>query len=125
MTTGTSSIGQSIADPATAVGFADSSLHPGGAITMSFADGVVHVMLDHSGDWTITAGVSVFSNRLSRLKQMLEKHGFFQAAEESGMVYLIWTSTLLGDSDGSNVVEETLLGILESFQSYESPSYIS
>ena len=92
---------------------------------MSFADGVVHVMLDHSGDWTITAGVSVFSDRMSSLKEMLEKQGFFQAAEESGMVYLIWTSAMLEASNGFDLVEETLLKILESFQSYESPSYIS
>ena len=92
---------------------------------MSFADGVVHVMLDQSGDWTITAGVSVYSDRLLKLRGMLEKQGFFQAAEEAGMVYLIWTSALLEESNGYSHVEETLLNILESFQSYASPSYIS
>ncbi|HYY90732.1 MAG TPA: hypothetical protein VE955_01950 [Candidatus Dormibacteraeota bacterium] len=123
MTARASRLGQIIGPAST--GLVDPSLQPGGAITLSFADSVVHVMLDQSGDWTITAGISVFSDRLSKLKEMLEKQGFFQAAEESGVVYHIWTSALVEDSNLYSAVEEKLLRLLEFFQSYSPSNYIS
>src|SRR5213083_2299239 len=81
---------QGLLDPVSIAGLVDSSLRPSGAISLAFSDGVVHVMLDEAGDWTITAGLSVLSDRLLSLTRSLEELGFFQAAEQGGMVYHLW-----------------------------------
>ena len=81
-------------------------------------------MLDQAGDWTITAGLSVLSDRLVPLTRALEDIGFFQATEQAGMVYHLWTSALDQDSDNRNLAEETLLKVLKSFQSHSAPTYI-
>jgi hypothetical protein len=124
MTARASRLAPSIADPLSIAGMIDSSLRPGGAISLAFSDGVIHVMLDQTGDWTITAGLSVVSDRLVLLTKSLKDLGFFQATEEAGMVYHLWTSAL-HDEDSRNTAEETLLKVLKTFQSHYSPSYIS
>lgn len=91
---------------------------------MAFSDGIVHVTLDQTGDWTITAGLSVASGRLLRLTKTLEELGFFQAAEQAGMIYHLWTTALGDESDNRVLAEKTLLKVLESFQSRDVPSYI-
>src|SRR5438876_9125274 len=97
---------QENADPSSIAGLVDSSLRPSGAISLAFSDGVVHVMLDQTGDWTITAGVSVLSDRLLPLTRSLEDLGFFQAAEQAGVVYHLWTSALHEHQDNRNIAEE-------------------
>ena len=92
---------------------------------MAFSDGVVHVTLDRSGDWTITAGLSLVSNRLTRLSRVLENLGFFHATEHSGMIYHLWTTALGDENDNRVIAEETLLKVLKSFQSREVPTYIN
>jgi hypothetical protein len=124
MTARASRLAPGIADPLSIAGMIDSSLRPGGAISLAFSDGIVHVMLDQTGDWTITAGLSVLSDRLVPVTRALEELGFFQATEQAGMVYHLWTSAL-HDNDSRNTAEETLLRVLKTFQSYYSPSYIS
>jgi hypothetical protein len=114
-----------LSDPLSVTGLVDSYLRPGGTISLTFADGVVHVMLDQMGDWTITAGLSLLSDRLVPLTKALEGLGFFHATEESGMVYHLWTSALDENHDNRNTAEETLLRVLKSFQSHSSPGYIS
>jgi hypothetical protein len=123
MTARASRLAASISDPLSVAGMIDSSLRPGGAISLAFSDGIVHVMLDQTGDWTITAGLSVVSDRLVQLTKALETLGFFQATEEAGMVYHLWTSAL-NDDDDRHTAEETLLKVLKSFQLHYSPSYI-
>jgi hypothetical protein len=113
-----------LSDPLSITGLVDSALRSGGAISLSFADGVVQVMLDQMGDWTITAALSLLSDRLVPLTKAIEGLGFFQATEESGMVYHLWTSALDENHD-RNTAEETLLQVLQSFQSHYSPGYIS
>src|SRR5436305_1299094 len=88
-------------DPLSMAGLVDSSLKPGRSIALTFSDGIIHVMLDQTGDWTITAGLSVLSDRLLSLTRSLEELGFFQAAEQGGMVYHLWTSALTEQSAGS------------------------
>ena len=100
------------------------SLQPGGSVSMAFSDGIVHVTLDQIGDWTITAGLSVSSDRLLQLTKTLEDLGFFQATEQSGMIYHLWTTALGEEDDNRVLAEETLLKVLKSFQSREVPSYI-
>ena len=50
MTERVSRLVQGIVDPVSIAGMVDSSLRPGGAISLAFSDGVVHVMLDKTGD---------------------------------------------------------------------------
>ncbi len=111
-------------DPLSMAGLVDSSLRPGGSISLTFSDGIVHVMLDQTGDWTITAGLSVLSDRLSSLTRTLDDLGFFQAAEQGGMVYHLWTSALKEHYSDRSKAEETLLRVLRSFQASSVPSYI-
>ncbi len=118
-------LGQGTTDPLSIAGLVDSSLQPGGAISLSFADGVVQVTLDQIGDWTITAGLSLVSERLLPLTKTLADLGFFKAAEEAGMVYHIWTSSLRENGENRKGVVETLLMVIKSFQSSHGPSYIS
>ncbi len=91
---------------------------------MAFSDGIVHVTLDQRGDWTIAAGLSLVSDRLQRLTKTLEDLGFFQATEQAGMIYHLWTTALGDEEDNRVMAEETLLKVLKSFQSHEVPSYI-
>ena len=116
--------GQGAFDPLSMTGLVDSSLKPGGSISLTFSDGIVHVMLDQAGDWTITAGISVLSERRPSLSRSLEDFGFFQAAEHGGMVYHLWTSALKEHYADRGKAEETLLRVLKSFQSSLVPSYI-
>jgi hypothetical protein len=111
-------------DPLSMAGLVDSSLRPGGSISLTFPDGVVHVILDQTGDWTITAGLSVLSDRLLSLTRSLEELGFFQAAEQGGMVYHLWTSALKEHYADRSTAEETLLRVLKSFQASSVPNYI-
>ena len=116
--------GQGAYDPLSMADLLDSSLRPGGSVSLTFSDGIVHVMLDQTGDWTITAGLSVLSDRLLSLTRSLEELGFFQAAEQGGMVYHLWTSALKEHYADRGKAEETLLRVLKSFQSSSVPSYI-
>src|SRR5947208_4581832 len=124
MTENASLNGHGAYDPLSMAGLVDSSLKPGGSLSLTFSDGIVHVMLDQTGDWTITAGLSVLSDRLLSLSRELEDLGFFQAAEHAGMVYHLWTSALHEDHESRNGAEATLLRVLKSFQSHSAPSYI-
>lgn len=105
-------------------GLSHGSLQPGGSVSLAFSDGIVQVTLDRTGDWTITAGLSVISDRLARLSKVLEDLGFFHATEQSGMIYHLWTTALGDENDNRVIAEETLLKVLKSFQSREIPSYI-
>ena len=116
--------GQGVFDPLSMAGLVDSSLKPGGSISLAFSDGIVHVMLDQTGDWTITAGLSVLSDRLISLTRSLEELGFFQAAEQGGIIYHLWTSALKEHYADRSTAEETLLRVLKSFQACSVPSYI-
>lgn len=111
-------------DQRTVEDLVDASTSPDGAISLSFPDGVVHIMLDQAGDWTITAGFSVFSDRRVELTRSLEQLGFFQAAEQDGMIYHLWTSALAKDVEERDTAEMTLLEVLKSFQTSFTPKYI-
>ena len=102
----------------------DASTGPDGAISLTFPDGIVQIMLDQAGDWTITAGFSVFSDRRVELTRALEQLGFFQAAEQDGMIYHLWTSALAKDVEERDTAEITLLEVLKSFQTSFTPKYI-
>jgi len=111
-------------DPLSMAGLVDSSLRPGGSISLTFSDGIVQVMLDQRGDWTIAAGLSILSDRMMQLSRSLEELGFFQAAEQGGMVYHLWTSALREHYADRSNAQETLLRVLKSFQASSVPRYI-
>ncbi|HVH16036.1 MAG TPA: hypothetical protein VNA15_10025, partial [Candidatus Angelobacter sp.] len=92
-------------DPLSMAGLVDSSLRPGGSISLTFSDGIIHVMLDQTGDWTITAGLSILSDRMLQLSRSLEELGFFQATEQGGIAYHLWTSALEEHYDNRNRAE--------------------
>ncbi len=123
MTEKTVSLNQEMNPPSTA-SFLDASLRPGTRISIAFSDGIVNVILDQLGDWTISAGLSARSDRLVSLVRTLEKLGFFRATENEGLIYLFWTSALQGNQDSRIAAEETLLRVLKSFQASSTPSYI-
>ena len=102
----------------------DASTRPDGAISLTFPDGIVQIMLDQSGDWTITAGLSVFSDRRVEISRLLEQLGFFQATEQDGMIYHLWTSALAKDAEERDTAEMTLLEVLKSFHTLFTPQYI-
>ena len=116
--------GRDALDPLSMAGLVDSPLRPGGSISLTFSDAIIHVILDQTGDWTITAGLSVLSDRILPLTRSLEELGFFQAAEQGGMVYHLWTSALKEHYSDRSTAEETLLRVLKSFQASSVPSYI-
>ena len=102
----------------------DASTRPDGAISLTFPDGVLHIMLDQSGDWTITAGLSMYSDRLAQLTSSLERLGFFQAAEQDGVIYHLWTSAFNTTIEERDDTEATLLEVLKTFQTTVTPRYI-
>ena len=106
-------------------GLVDASLRQGGSISLAFADGVVNVTLDQRGDWTITAGLSIASDRLLRLTRTFEKLGFFHAIDQGGMTYHLWTSALHNDDNIRSSAEQTLLKVLKCFQDSSVSNYIS
>lgn len=124
MRTTVSRIAQGVPDAKSVAGIVDSSIHAGGAISLAFSDSVVYVAQDRSGDWTITAGLSLASDRMGMLTKKLGELGFFEGTEQSGMVYHLWTSALEEGFDGRHVAEEKLLGVLKTFQTSSFPSYI-
>lgn len=124
MTEKATALVQASANPPSMASLLDTSLRPGGSISLAFSDGVLNVTLDQQGDWTITAGLSAWSHRLVPLVRCLERLGFFRATENDGMIYLLWTSALQTDPNNRIVAEETLLRVLKSFQVSSTPSYI-
>lgn len=125
MTERASPLGKWPLDKIAVSGLVNASLRPGGSISIAFSDSIVHVVLDQSGDWTITTGLSLSSDRLATLSKRLEELGFFQATEQGGMVYHLWTSALEEGSDHRNYAEKTLLSVLKNFQSRQTLAYIN
>ena len=113
-----------IADPTSVAGLIDASLQPGGAISLTFTDGVLNITLDQTGDWTIAVGLSIQSRRLQHLTKSLADLGFFHATEQGGMIYHLWTSALDGDHADRDGAELTLLKVLMTFRNPPAPSYI-
>jgi hypothetical protein len=125
MTEATSTNNPAIADPASFAGLVDASLQPGGAISLTFSDGVLNITLDQSGDWTIAVGLSLLSRRLEHLTKSLADLGFFHATEQGGMIYHLWTSALHEDRDDRDSAELTLLKVLMTFHNPPASAYIA
>jgi len=103
----------------------DASLRRGSGLSIALSDATVGVSLDKLGDWTITVGLSSRSDRLRQSISSLERLGFFQATENEGSMYMLWTSLLSEVGDARVVAEQTLLQALKALQAPTVSPYIS
>jgi len=103
----------------------DASLRRGSGLSIALSDATVGVSLDKLGDWTITVGLSSRSDRFRQSISSLERLGFFQATENEGSVYMLWTSLLSEVGDAKIVAEQTLLQALKALQAPTVSRYIS
>jgi len=113
------------ADPRSLATMVDASLKRGSSLSIALSDATVGVSLDRLGDWTITVGLLSRSDRFHRLTSSLERLGFFQATENEGSIYMLWTSLLSEVGDVRTTAEETLLRALTVLQAPTVPLYIS
>jgi len=103
----------------------DASLKRGSALSIALSDATVGVSLDKLGDWTIAVGLSSRSVRFHQSVSSLERLGFFQATENEGSMYMLWTSLLSEVGDARIVAEQTLLQALKALQAPTVSLYIS
>ena len=103
----------------------DASLRRGSGLSITLSDATVGVSLDKLGDWTITVGLSSRSDRFRQSISSLERLGFFQATENEGNMYMLWTSLLSEVGDARIVAEQTLLQALKALQAPTVSLYIS
>ena len=113
-----------LADPGSLATVVDASLKRGSSLSIALSDATVGVNLDNLGDWTITIGLSSRSDRFQQVTSSLESLGFFQAAENEGTNYMLWTSLLSEVGDVRINAEQTLLLALKVLQSPSIPAYI-
>jgi hypothetical protein len=103
----------------------DASLKRGSGLSIALSDATVGVNLDKLGDWTITVGLSSRSVRFHQSVSFLERLGFFQATENEGSMYMLWTSLLSEVGDARIVAEQTLLEALKALQAPTVSLYIN
>jgi len=101
----------------------DASLRRGSGLSIALSDATVGVSLDKLGDWTITVGLSSRSDRFRQSISSLERLGFFQATENEGSVYMLWTS-LLSEVGDARIAEQILLQALKALQAPTVSLYI-
>ena len=114
-----------LADEPSLATMVDASLKRGSGLSIALSDATVGVSLDRLGDWTITVGLSSRSDRFHQSVSSLERLGFFQAAENEGSMYMLWTSLLSEVGDARIVAEQTLLRALRALQAPIVSLYIS
>jgi len=114
-----------LADQKSLAAMVDASLRRGSGLSIALSDATVGVSLDKLGDWTITVGLSSRSDRFRQSISSLERLGFFQATENEGSVYMLWTSLLSEVGDARIVAEQTLLQTLKALQAPTVSLYIS
>jgi hypothetical protein len=111
-------------DQSTLATMVDASLKRGSGLSIALSNATVGVSLDRLGDWTITIGLSARSDRFHQSISSLERLGFFQATENEGAIYMLWTSLLSEVGDTRIVVEQTLLQALKALQALTVSPYI-
>jgi len=114
-----------LAEQGSLAAMVDASLRRGSGLSIALSDATVGVSLDKLGDWTITVGLSSRSDRFHQSISSLERLGFFQATENEGSVYMLWTSLLSEVGDARIVAEQTLLQALKALQAPTVSRYIS
>jgi hypothetical protein len=112
-------------DPSSLATVVGASLKRGSGLSISLSDATVGVSFDRLGDWTITVGLSSRSDRFRQITSSLESLGFFQATENEGATYMLWTSLLSEIGNVRNTAEQILLRALKVLQAPAVPLYIS
>ncbi|HEX9429591.1 MAG TPA: hypothetical protein VF944_04370 [Candidatus Bathyarchaeia archaeon] len=113
-----------LADQRSLATMVDASLKRGSGLSIALSDATVGVSLDKLGDWTITVGLSSRSDRFRQSISSLERLGFFQATENEGSMYMLWTSLLSEVGDARIVAQQTLLQALKALQAPTVSLYI-
>ncbi len=114
-----------LADPRSLATAVDASLKRGSSMSIALSNATIGVSLDRLGDWTITVGLQSGSDRFHQMTSSLERLGFFQATENEGSIYMLWTSLLSEVGHVRTTVEQTLLRALKILQAPSIPPYIS
>ena len=127
METGKSSLGATsrIASARTLRSVIDSALEHRSNVPITFPDSLVGVSVDTRGDWTITVGLSIKSDRFNFAASRLEKLGFFQATENEGSSYFLWTSLLTETENPKITTEQVLAQTVRILQGTPASHYIS
>lgn len=118
-------VGSRVANSGTLKGVIDSSLKRGSGLSIALSDATIGVSLDTRGDWTISVGLSLRSDRFHEASLGLERLGFFQAAENEGASYLLWTSILTGTENVRSATEQVLAEAMKILQAPPISAYIS
>lgn len=93
-------------------------------MSITLAQSTIGVSLDAQGDWTISIGLSHNPDRFLTISSGLEGLGFFQATENDGMTYFLWTSLLTGTPNVRTVTEQILDMALKILQATPVSQYI-
>ena len=93
-------------------------------LAMTFPDSIVGVSLDIRGDWTITVGLSLQSDRFNSIASDLQTIGFFQATENEGTCYFLWTSLLTETGNPNATTEQVLAQVVGILQITSVSQYI-
>ena len=127
METGKRSVGTSsrTASPSTLRSILDSARERKPNVPIAFPNSQVGVSLDTRGDWTITVGLSLKSDRFNSIASGLEKIGFFQATENEGNYYFLWTSLLTETENANTTTEQVLAQAVRILQGTPASQYIS
>ena len=114
-----------IADVRTLKRVIDSKMERGSSLSIALSGATVGISLDTQGDWTISIGLSLKSDRFHQISSDLENLGFFHATDTEGMSYLLWTS-LLTETENSRIAAEELLSqTMKILQAVPISTYIS
>ena len=114
-----------LADPRSLATMVNASLKRGSSLSIALSDATIGISLDKLGDWTITVGLSSRSDRFHQMTSFLEGLGFFQATENEGATYMLWTSLLSEIGDARIVAERTLLQALKDLRAPSVSLYTS
>jgi hypothetical protein len=103
----------------------DSALERRSSVSIILADSTVGVSLDTRGDWTISIGLSFKSDRFHSISTGLEGIGFFQATENGGASYFLWTSFMTETENVRTATEQVLAQAVKILQALPVSQYIS
>ena len=126
MDTGKRSLGARprMSNPETLRGVLDSAIERGSSMSINLPDSTIGVGLDAKGDWTISVGLSLKSGRFNSIASGLEGIGFFQATENGGTSYFLWTTFLAQTENHRTTTEQVLAQTLRILQGTPASQYI-
>jgi hypothetical protein len=103
----------------------DSALERKSSMSITLPESTIGVSLDTRGDWTISIGLSLKSSCFHSKSTKLEGIGFFQATENDGTSYFLWTSFITNAENGRTATEQVLAEAVKILQALPVSQYIS